>query len=772
MKRCSRCVCLTALVLSVLMMLTACGSIGQTIKTQKPSRQSAAVTPNTKQVSVKPVQVGVSEDTDDYNILNFEEVARNSNSILYADMKSGHFALQNIETEAIWYDVPNNTELDEITTGTERMEVRSQLIVRYILKIEESTTSSYKTETSQSVVRNGGASVELIENGIKVTYQFTKCGITLPVRFYLTNDSLRAEIVTEEIDEGKDSYLIGVDLLPVFGAGDWDDEGYAFVPDGSGALIDFSYHKDMQVPYEKAVYGEEKAVKPQSVTYKEEPILLPVFGVTKGENSLMGIITEGDADASVTAFYHSDTYGYTAPSSIFNYRVIDTKTMFAGQGGISNTIYRVSEIKASTDVYRVEYSALSGEYNGYVGMAKKYRDYLKENSALNSAVKSPTLNLEIYGAADLTTSFLGFDYSTTEVLTTASQAKTIIEKLKAAGIGDISVRYKGFGGDGILNRKINTSTSPISKIGSAKELAELGKLAVLYPDYDFMQVRESGNGLSFKEDIVYTLFDYKAPQYIYSRSTYSKLTEDDVYLLSPPAILGSLNSLLESYKNADYKNISLSSIGLMLYSDLHTEKGMYRDEALQYINKVLENSSEKCDNVAVEGANAYTLKYADKIWSVPVYSSGYNIFSTDVPFYQIAVHGNITMTSSGIIQAQEPRVAILKAVETGSELLFGCTYEESTVLIGSRYEELYSTAYENWMDYAVNANEKYSPVLEKIYDKQIVNHTEASDGVFITEYEGGIRVAVNYGDTAVTLASGEKVEAMDYTVLNGGADNE
>ena len=162
----------------------------------------------------------------------------------------------------------------------------------------------------------------------------------------------------------------------------------------------------------------------------------------------------------------------------------------------------------------------------------------------------------------------------------------------------------------------------------------------------------------------------------------------------------------------------------------------------------------------------------DRVWNAPIYSSGYDIYSKDVPFYQIVLHGSKALTTPTVIQSNDPKTTILKAVETGSELMFGATYEDSTELIGSRFEELYSTQYESWLDYALKEYNEYQPVLEKIYNKQIVSHTEVADGVFVTAYENGVSIAVNYNDSQVSLPTGQKVAAKGYCELNGGGTNE
>ena len=759
-----------ALLLSFSLFLSACSGIGAELKVSDTANKGQeSVTANTYTPVNFPSQSGITEETDEKDIINYKEIARNSNAILYADMQNGHFALQDISTEKIWYSTPSNAAEDEITGSITYSEVRSELSVNYVLKVEESTSTSYKTEYSYDCDAED-VKTELIDNGFRVTYRFAASGITVPVEYKLLSDSFEAKIVLNSIDEGNDSYLISAILLPVFGAGDWNDEGYIFVPDGSGAIIDFSYHNDMQSVYYREVYGKEKAVKSEFSLPNEE-IKIPVFGTTVGENTLMGIITQGDADASVYALYHSNAYGYTAVCGALNYRVIDKNTMFENYGGsISRTTYRVSKQSASTDSFAVEYSFLNGKSSGYVGMAEKYRAYLDENGMLNKTESTPVFNIQVYGAVDISTAFLGIDYNTTEILTTVSETKEIVDALKEKGISDIAIRYVGFSGDGVLNKKLNTSINPISGIGSVKDFKSLENDAELFPDYDLMQVRKSGNSVSFGKDVIRTLFNYKAEQPVYSRSIYNKLSEDMIYLLNGRAILGAAEKLSNKY--SEYSNISFSALGSMLYSDFSPDSGMFKETTALYVEEALKIFSEKCDKVALENANAYTFKYADKIWDAPSYSSGYDVFKTDVPFYELVLHGSITMTSPCIIQSENPQVQILKTVEMGNELMFAATYADSNKLIGTRYEEIYSTGYKNWIDYAVEAYEKYQPLLERVYNQRITNHYEYSDGVFITEYESGVKTAVNYSGSSVEIDS-VKIESMDYEILSmGGEENE
>ena len=284
-----------------------------------------------------------------------------------------------------------------------------------------------------------------------MVYSFKKSGITVPVNYFLTGDGFSAEIDVKNIDEGKKSYLIGVNLLPTFGAGNWESEGSLFVPDGSGALIPFNGHNDMKTSYVLPVYGEEKAVLKNQKVLSNETVRMPVFGTIKQNNALMGIISHGDTSASVTALYGTDSRGYNSISSVMNYRTLDSKEMFKNQGGISRTLYRVSSAHASFDTFRTDYYLLDGDSADYVGMAEKYREYLTRSGKLkNSELQKPTFNIEMYGAADISTTFLGVKYNKTVKLTTFEEAEKIIRTVTDKGMNSLSVRFIGWSGAGLL----------------------------------------------------------------------------------------------------------------------------------------------------------------------------------------------------------------------------------------------------------------------------------------------------------------------------------
>jgi len=128
---------------------------------------------------------------------------------------------------------PPERDADRIARGIPKMELSAQLIVGY----RDSLERTYTVNSQTGSVNRSGVSVEPINQGIRVIYDFPRDHITIPVEYTLQEDFLEARIVTDEIVEGEDSFVASISLLPYFGAGSQDDEGYMLVPDGSGSLI-------------------------------------------------------------------------------------------------------------------------------------------------------------------------------------------------------------------------------------------------------------------------------------------------------------------------------------------------------------------------------------------------------------------------------------------------------------------------------------------------------------------------------------------------------
>jgi len=692
------------------------------------------------------------------------KVAETGKLALYADMNSGLFELHDGQTEKRWYSTPPNAEEDMITKGSQRMDLRSQLVIEYIYKEDESKSERVQTANSQiACVMEDGITVTQIKSGIRVLYDFKSTGISVPVEYTLLDGYLNASVDIKGIYEKGDCFLTAVNLLPTFGAGSWEDDGYLFVPDGCGAIINFNNQVLMPLPYESMIYGSELAVPAETRTTKTQTVRLPVFGTVTGNNALMGVVTTGDGAASITAINGNERCGYNAASSKAHFRMLSTKYNLYSKKEAG----KVSAVPFGLDTYEVRYYPLNGEKASYTGMAAAYREYLIREKGLEKNITLPSFHVDLLGAIETKGSFIGISYTKRQALTTFAQAKKILEFLKAYGIDSISARYRGWSNNGLENKKLPVKAVPLGVLGGTKEFNIFRQYMSdnkyeLYPDTDFLTFRKNGNGISKNSDSARTVFRQTVYLYSYMPSVYERVLEED------PARLLTANKLadvalryLSSAGSQDLSHLSLGTLGDLHYSNLDAKKQDYRSIFSASVENVLKKYKDTGISLSFEGGNAYVLPYAGLIINPPVSSSGYDSFDADVPFYQTVLHGYINYTTAPVMQSHDPELTLLTAVQTGSELLYSGMYGESGILRDTKYNSLYSSSYKLWAEDAARAYKEYSPILKKIYDKEITSCTKAAENVFVTTYANKIKVAVNYSLQPVEL-DGKTVPARGF----------
>lgn len=719
-----------------------------------------------------PHTLGMGDDTEQCDIVIYEKVAENDNMILYVDMNKGLFALKNVATDYIWYSTPHDFLLDEVSMGSGRAALNSQLNISYVLKkTETSTVTPYVLTSYADAVAKNNVTVKKTENGVRVEYYFKEADIKIPVSYSINENEFVATVLASEIDEGKKSYLIDVTLLPVFAAATEENEGYAFVPDGSGALIEFDEHRTMSEALVLPIYGNEKAVMVDEQRNYLQQIHMPVFGTIHGNSAIMGIIKEGEGASSLTVNYNNEFCRYTSIGTIMHYRIFDNVSMFNNAGNDKQEIFMASRIKFSADNFSVAYRNLSGNNANYVGMAAEYRDYLVNEKGLSSHVNQPTLHVNLLGMADATASFFGIEYTKMQKLTTYKQAKQIVEALQGMGIRDLSVRYSGWSNFGLLNKKAVKNAKPSLKLGGNKDFKALSSFLdesdiAFYPDLDLLQFRASGNGISKKNDATHTVFGRVSNQYRYMRSVYGKVIGEAETLLLRPRMLNKVSEkILKSAQAENFSAVGLSGLGKYNYSDLKEKDGIYRDAFSKIVTDILESYRKQNISIGLDAANSYAAVYADCIWNMPLSSSGYDIYSSDIPFYQIVLHGYANLTTPPVIQSSVPEITVLKAVETGSELLYTGMFEDSAILSDTRFDDLYSSTYSLWSEQALQQYNDLMPYLKKVFNQAIVAHSEVRYGVSRTEFQNGVVAFVNYTDNTVKLPEGE-CRAMGYLILS------
>ena len=259
------------------------------------------------------------------------------------------------------------------------------------------------------------------------------------------DNSLSVRLPSNSIVFDETEYILkSITPLKYFGAGNFLGEGYIFLPDGSGSVLQFEDFRDSNVSLTSSLsfYGKDYCYSDISGAHTQ-PLTMPVYGVVtskdpSGNNVDRGyfaILEEGSSMATLNISYNTSAYRegtvFTAftPYPADKFDLSDTISV-----GDSSFYTKVSESKYSGS-YVTRYVMLLGEDATYIGMAEYYRNYLEENgiiAALTSVSDDLPLYLEALGSIEVVEKILTFPVDVSKPITTFDDLVTIYEELGRA----------------------------------------------------------------------------------------------------------------------------------------------------------------------------------------------------------------------------------------------------------------------------------------------------------------------------------------------------
>jgi len=710
----------------------------------------------------------------DYGEPGFNQVAENDKMILAADYTTGEIRVTEKASGMNWYSNPQDRDEDKLVLR--RPLLNSQIVVDFVTMDKGIEIPDFDSNTYS--VRKGTMTHELVENGVKFTFGFTTANVYIPVQYTLTEDGFQAEVLVNEITGvGSNPFMIkSIALLPYFGAGGLEDDGYLFVPDGSGALINFNNNKQAMMQYNEPVYG----LNPTHVLNNQQPvkeqISLPVFGAKVNDHAFLGVITAGDACSTITAVTSRKNSSYNqvyANADLCDYVLEQLNGNHAG-GVDSHTIdYRANQTEGAN--YTVRYFFLENEEANYTGMSKLYRDYLKKNGDLKDSelADEKYMVLDLIGAVSIQKYVMGVKKPVVTAMTTYNQVCEIVKELKAQGVENLIINYIG-AMDGGLNNQMYNEVSTESALGSKKEfqnmvayLKEQGVL--LFLETNPIDLYEDGNGYKENRDSVKTFYNAYAFQYQYYLDTNAKNNKSRWHLLRPALVSEVTGDFVSTLSDWGIENVTIERMGESLFSDYNEEADKYisRTSVINLWRDTLKNADDATKYLMLHGGNAFTTAYADVITDVADSHSSFDMQDQSVPFYQLVFQENTLLTSAGINTTVDYEYAFLKALETGCSLKYNLIYGNVSDLVGTDYNTMVSYSYDYWKDLAAEQYKELQQAVGQLAGKDIINHTYLDKEVTMTQYDSAA-VIVNYSDKAYNY-EGNIIPSMDYLILQGGA---
>lgn len=671
--------------------------------------------------------------------------------------------METLEDRAILEQIAY-TKFDEVTGLYEiaRYETMSRLVINRLYDIFYGKLG-YTRE--QAIEENFGY-------GYTVDYEKIRFQIGVEVK--LTDKGIQTAIMRNTLQEFGGSRISSISLYPMFGTAIAEiagvpTEGYIVLPDGTGAIMNFNNGKYYQNPYRKRLYGQDLALLPFKMREQQQDITIPVFGMIKEVGGFAGIITEGDAMATINADVSGRIDSYNNVFISFNLRESEAITL--GTPSVPHGITLWTKPIVRTD-FVVQYEFLTGAKNNYVGVAESYRNYLIDTYGLsfNDQTTQTVITTEFLGAYDKKEFFLGIPYNTTRSLTTFKQALKIIDDMQALNIDDINVIYSGVFNGGLsqsietkmdvervlgneqgFKRMVNTLETDHIDVYASVKLMTVNGYRRFSDQYTYSAKRITGNNAY--------LYEYHYPTGLpYSETMYPHSDAD--YIINPKYYQAIYDKMVKDFKH-DY--IDLSMLGQYLTGSYDKSNILFKQDALRLQQAILAESNKQ---LMLRNPMGFAMPYATYITDLPTDTTLYAIIDEQIPLLQLALSGLVDYAgdSINIISTRSIEYNFLKAIETGSNLKYTLTYDDSRELLNTEYNQYNSTYYKNWLDLMQTQKEELDAI--GIHQGRLVQHEIIANNVYKVTYSHGLEVVINYNLTPYSYL-GQVVFAMNYKVVGG-----
>lgn len=680
------------------------------------------------------------------------------------NMQNGYFSIKDNLSEVTYSGYPLEIESDEEMREPSKNRIRSFMEVNLL---DTKTRTVTTVNTTQHSVDNSGLTVESTETGFLLEYSFMGGDIIIPVEISTAENGFSVVIDPTNIVETPDTNVLDITLLPFFISADTDSskEGDLFIPDGSGALIDFQSDIPQHITYLQKVYEYDLSVLKETQVLKSQGIRFPVFGSITDSKIVMGVISKGAADSYIAANTDGERTSYINVCPRFTLRARDRIVYDDNRSPV--------DIFQRTPIYlekiRIDYYLHSGEELTYVDMAHIYRDYLIKRYGLDNSLvykEEKPLFVDIYGSTIKKRQYFGIPLDSVYRLTTYSQAEEMLSRLKEGNVNTAIVQYNNFTKETVWG-ETPRSVTPLFQLGGKRGLdrllntvSELG-----YSIYGAVNISEYYSGSSVFSNIYEAAKNMRQEPiriFNFKPNTYT-VDESDIgrYFVRNSRIVPHIKEYSDKFSDFD---MGMAVKGHWnLYRDYSNDKPSLEFTMNSMVSSINEIEKNKIP-IVTNGGYEYELEFSQAVFNMPSSGSLYDISYMDIPFYQIALHGLVQYSLEPVNSSQNIQYSFLRSLETGASLQYRWTYEPSDTVRYSRDSHLIYTHFELWIDDAIKKHNKLNEVLGKVSREKIVNHENIGKSVFATTYGNGTKVVVNYSDKDFESSYGT-IPSMGYVFI-------
>lgn len=709
------------------------------------------------------VETEIFETVEGDEIYGHKKIAESDTHELYFKEDTLSILVRDKKTGVIMESTVRDGLYDGASNKTWEGYMKSGIVFNYLVD---------KNSRNQGdlVNQNPKKNISITGNGFTAEVFYEEIGLGYTLSVSLEGDHVIAEIPDDSIrEEVEGTYFNEISIYPMLGYTYLGSrEGYMLIPDGNGAIINLDDKEGrFGGGFSGMIYGDDSGIRDSSVlsllwedrggyetVTDSEYVMAPIFGMvhTDSQMAVLGIVEQGAERASIEGVPNGVSINYNRIFSKFIKRRLYSQPTSNGNSG---SIEQAEPARTKTDI-KVRYCFASGDQASYAGLANLYRNYLLDNGEIEKKDCSYNTRVDFLGSDR--EDFLIFKKEVP--VTTMEDAREIYTDLTDNSVSNIFSMYKGWQEGGIYNLPVTSykaskdlgGTSALTSL--SKDFAEKGVKLYLYQDG--LRINPYDNNTTFN---VMKRVDKRA----FEENTYKEIFPIMQYIL-PRQSGKNLNSLASSMTKKGLSNMALSGVTHNLSSYTYSGKYYTRLDSKKAYDSQMKELAEKV-TLALEQPFAYQWKYMSSFVDMPTGTSSYVYEDEEVPFLSMTLRGVVPMYSDYVNFEANKEEFFLNLVDMGIYPSFFVTKEDSSKLIYTNSNDIYSSRYDTYRDTIIQYNEELEKLNADIGEGYIINREFKDDKhkVVKVTYDNGKAVYVNYSGESVTV-DGFTLEGLSYKV--------
>lgn len=698
----------------------------------------------------------MSVELEQFEILGIENGVRFVYTLGDTEAENGIVPLV-ISKERLESFLANVSEKDARTV---RKKYKDSETYENTYELLESAITPINIKKMTKILEEAGYNQEEYDKDMEGVAVEEKIGFTIPLDYQLTENGLVVAINSSEILERGGAKLYSIALLKHFGAANTEEEGYMFVPNGSGSLIHFNNGKENH-GYTQYIYGTDPTVAGYTVVENTMEARLPVYGMKYADSALFTVVEKGEALARIDAFTSGATTSYNNVYTTFYVRGFELLSMFGTTG--SQADLPLVEENIYKEQLQLQFMPLSGDDANYAGMATCYRNYLIDKGVLGDKLDNKQLPffLDILGGVNVPKNVFGVTVDAVVPMTTYEEAALIVEQLNNVGVGNIRMNYLGWFNGGYYH-DVPAKIKTISKLGSKDEMVQLAEVLkadggalfanvafneVCYTSDDYILSQEAAKYYNGKVVLL-----GKVNPYTLKRGTNAKYKETMYTILSAKYLNYYAESFAKEFAELNVQGVALRDLGNVLSADKKRTELINRHDVLQLTLAAFETLA-KDNTLLVQGGNAYSLGYTKDVVDAPLTGSNFMLIDEMIPFYGMVLHGYVNYAGAelNLTQMSDRSNLLLDLIENGANLRYVLSHEKSDSIKYSGLNDMYSVQYELYMEEIEEFYKELSSAFEGVVNVPIVGHEIIDQDVRKVTYENGVVIYINRGSEDVVI---------------------